>query len=160
MSIEIAYLIELYKTTLEELRHHDRVNVELFVGMAIAISGLVAAAAYLLSSNGLAKETWCCRLAVKIGLFLVAGLMGGFFALTTVRLRKRFDACISTLQLIEGKLRGQSALELDALLIRRRLDNIPLEKCLQERHLLRNVYIGVGISLYIALGFFLFAAIP
>ena len=161
MSIEVAHLIELYKTTLEELRHHDRVHVEVLAGIVIAVSVVVAGTPFVLGQDSPIADTW--QPFIKAGIFLFAVVAGLFFAYLSGRLHQGQQACILILQSIEAKLLGQSEQELDGLLIKKELGKSSGETSPKRWLLLKHLpvtYRVLVFSLYIGLVLFLFVAIP
>jgi len=51
MGIERNHLIELYKTTLEEFRHHDTAQIQAYMGFGIIIPLFLAAIGLLFGHN-------------------------------------------------------------------------------------------------------------
>lgn len=164
-TMKTTHLIELYKATLEELRHQDTVHTQAFLGIGVVALVILAAAGFLLASDSPVVEEYLGH--VRIGLLVVAILIAAFCGFTLCRLHKRFEVCIGILRDIEGRLSNAMATgtdeimlsesELNDLLIRRQFDKIPLEKWLEGK--LYGVYVVLGILFLIALGFLLLGGI-
>lgn len=160
-----THLIQLHKTTLEELRHHDTLHTQAFIGIGIVIPALLAAMSFLLGKNSPIAAGYFMH--VKIGVFVVAIIVALFFVFTLHRFHLRFDVCISVVLRIEAKLLNATATstgtttgsksELDGLLIGTELQNIKFEKWLKGK--LYPFYVVLAIVLFIAFGFLLFKCI-
>ena len=95
-------LIELYKATLEELRHYDATNTQVYVGIVIVIPIFLTAVSFLLGENSPVGAQ--SVLGVKWGLFILALLFASFFVQARFRLSKRVEVCNGLLKKIEARL--------------------------------------------------------
>ena len=144
MSIEKSHLIELYKTTLEEARHHDTINMQIFMALGIVFSLFLVAISFIFS------------------ILVLFGATEGFFGFVFYRYKKYFEACAKVSKEIEGSLtvdkRTRGTSEFDGLLIGPKLREIvDKSRCLNcySKHRL-EVYIGAGVVALLVLGLLLF----
>jgi hypothetical protein len=132
-------LIELYKTTLEELRHYDATNTQGYVGIVIVIPIFLTAVSFLLGENSPVGAQ--SVLSVKWGLFILALLFTGFFVYARLRLNQRVVVCNNVLKKIEARLIANSIPK--ALLIRGRLNKTRTDG------FLTNKVLGIQLVLWI-----------
>jgi hypothetical protein len=169
MTADRKELIELYKATLEELRHHGTINTQAFIGLAIMIPVFLTAISFLLGSD----SPICSGIIhVKRGILALACLLAIFFAMATWRMNTRFDACNKVLKNIEDELkvdqRTSGTSQFEGLLIRSELNEIWVEKRLTKEIPIKIggktwliswiyiVYILVAVVALVGLGFLLF----
>jgi hypothetical protein len=147
---ERNHLIELYKTTLEELRHHDTINHQILAASGVVFSLFVAAIGFLFSRDfHLQYVCW-----VKIGILVVFLVVELFFGFAYWRRLKQLEACEKVRNNIEDKLK----LEFVGSLIGSELRKLEEKwKCWEwYRNWRRTIYLVVAILAFIALGVLLF----
>lgn len=159
MNINRPTLIELYKTTLEELRHHDRVYWQALLGFALISSVYLAAISFLLGEDSPVRREYL--LTVKVGIFSLIIPLTILFALSISRIGIRLKISVGVIRRIEGRLRaventGQG-FELDGLLVREELDKAKFDSWFGRKRFW--FYIPIGVLAFIALWLFLFIAL-
>ena len=152
-------LLELYKTTLEEAQHRDRLYTQTWMAVAITGSVLVAALSFVFRQP-LVISKWWVALPIALGL-----IFGVFFTNSIFRLVKEGDICRGIAREIEDALltrKEQSGTErLICLLVRQKIDNIKQKtKCEYVKWVWRGqgwrwVYPGIVLVAWIAFCFFL-----
>jgi len=156
MAIDRDTLIELYKTTLEELRHQERVYVQALIGVVIIIPAFLVAVSFLFGGGSPVHSEYVPY--VKGGIFGLGILLAGFLGLTIYRINKRFEVCIRVSNNIESKLLGVKTIEetseFDGLLVRRELNEIEFEKRFERIRFW--FYIPILVAIFIAFGLLLF----
>jgi hypothetical protein len=139
MAVDSKELIELYKATLEELRHYDTTNTQAYIGVVIVIPIFLTAATFLLGEGSPISPQ--SILGVKWGILILAFIFTIFFAQARFRLNKRVEICIDVLNEIEEKLKESSIPE--NLLIIGQLNEIKGEKILTKK------FLGIQLTLWI-----------
>ncbi len=159
MAIDREELIELYKTTLEELRHQEWLYVQAIVGTAILIPAFLIAIGFLFGSDSLVYLQYVPW--VKGIIFGLAILLAGFLGLAIYRINKRFEACNNVAEAIESKLRSvktpEETSEFDGLLVREALNKIEVDK--RFGRIRFRFYIPIIVVAFIVLGLVLFVFI-
>ena len=162
MSIEKSHLIELYKTTLEEARHHDTINMQIFMALGIVFSLFLVAISFIFSRDFPLRQECVYWFSVRAGILVLFGAAEGFFGFVFYRYKKYFEACAKVSKEIEGSLtvdkRTRGTSEFDGLLIGPKLREIDdKSRCLNwySKHRLK-VYIGAGVVALLVLGLLLF----
>lgn len=152
MAMDRKELIELYKTTLEEARHHDTINMQIFVALGVVIS-LFLAAIGLFFAKDFPLRYVCCAKAGILVLFLAVEV---FFYSAFYRINKKFKACDEVREKIETELLKGTP-ELNSLLIGLELSKMDDNNC-YARHRF-TIYIVAGLVALITLGLLLFVFI-
>jgi hypothetical protein len=134
MSNSWSELIELYKTILEELRHHDTINHQIWAASAVVFSVFVAAIGFLFSRDFHLQYV----LGVKIGILLSFTVIEAVFGFAYWRRLKQLEACKKVRDNIEDKLK----LEFTGSLIGSKL------KVLEEKYKCWEWYIKLRVWLY------------
>ena len=127
MAMDKKELIELYKTTLEEARHRDRLYTQTWMAVAITGSVFFAAAALFLKQPPIIPE--CCMTGFRIGFVILGTCLAFFFTYSVFRFAKEKEICCDIARKIECKfLHGEEQSEgpklEEDLLIRHRLSKI------------------------------------
>lgn len=156
MSIDRSTLIQLYKTTLEELRHHDRVYWQALLGFAIISSVFLAAISFLLGEDSPVRQEYL--LTVKRGIFSLVIPLTLLFVLAISRINIRLKVSLGVIRRIESRLRaventGQGS-ELDGLLVREELDKSKFDNWFAKYRFF--FYIPLGLLVLVALGLLIF----
>ena len=156
MTTDKKELIELYKITLEELRHHDRIYWQALIGLGVIITVFLAVISFLfgkdtpLSSEAVYSAKWAL---LSFAIFLAV-----IFALAIYRINSRAKISQEVIRKIECTLRGkqntEETSELDGLLVRRELDKAKFDKWFAKYRFC--FYIPVGVLFLIGLWYFLF----
>jgi len=151
-------LIELYKTTLEELRHHDTINHQILAALAVVFSLFVAAISFLFAKDFPLRYICCAKVGILV-FFLVAEL---FFGFAVWRRLKQLKVCEEVRKNIEERLtvdKGtEGTSEFDGLLIGAELRKLDEQWKWYREH--RLIFYGVvALILWVALGILLFVFI-
>jgi hypothetical protein len=164
MSIDRGTLIELYKTTLEELHHQETVYVQACVGLAIMIPAFLAAISFLFGEESPVPLAYVNL--TKWGTFVLAMLLTTFFSLVIYRINGVFGVCLQVIRNIESKLlkteMGEKTEvaktpELNGLLIRMELGKIMFPSWFHKERFW--FYIPIGVLAVIGFWYFLFRII-
>ena len=148
-------LIDLYKTTLEEFRHHDTAQIQAYIGLGIIIPFFLASIGLLLGRSSPVHTDYIN--IVKVGIFIFAIFVTAFFWWFSYRINKRFEACEKVREEIENLLEAEEGSKLDGVLVAREIANFQGNKRFTEIRLW--IYIPVSIVMLIAFGLFLFMAL-
>ncbi len=157
-------LIELYKTTLEEFRHHDRIYVQALVGVAIIVPAFLVAVGFLFGGDSPVHSEYVPY--VKWGIFGLTILLAGFLWWNLYRINERLKVCSNVIGNIESKLLEAKTIdetdeaaktsELSRLLVKRELEKIKVKRFGQMRFW---VYLFTVVAAFVALGLLLFVCI-
>jgi len=153
MNAERNALIELYRITLEELRQHRTIYIQLFIGLGIIITILLATLGFLFGINSPVIKPEFITL-VKIFIMLGAVLFVAFYFWTLYRYDRRLKTCRSVRQAIETRIVNHIP-TFDELIIGKRLDKLDIN---WER-IRFYIFIPLGAIILILFGLFLFLGI-
>lgn len=96
-------LIELYKTTLEQARHHDTINMQAFVGIGVIIPVFLTAIGFLFSTDSVLASAFVTKVVKYALLFLAVGI-AYLFVNFTCREDEAMRRCRKVCEGIEGEL--------------------------------------------------------
>jgi hypothetical protein len=124
MAIDRKELIELYKATLEEKRHHDRTIMQIFIALIVGISIFIAAIASLFSGDSSLHFV----VGAKVGVVAIFVLVEIFFLFAFKRIDARFRTCDKVRREVEKRLlnnvNAAKISEFSGILIGQELDKI------------------------------------
>lgn len=164
MTVDRDTLIELYKTTLEEFHHHDRIYVQAISGAVVLIPVFLIAASFLLGKDSPVSSQYIPY--VKWGLLGLAILFASFVWWNLHRIDERLRICSNVIGNIEGKLisvqtaadtdEAEKLSELSTLLVMREMSKIKVKRFGQIRF---GVYLFVILVVLTLFGLLLFVCI-
>ena len=146
-------LLELYRNTLEELRHHERTYIYLVTGMVLIMPILMSAFGLLLNSEILIKPefTQNIKWVFLIGLIILSI----FFWVLIFRLERKRKLCITTLQIIEELIKNRNDdLNLEELLIISKFQEKSFDMFVEKYRIW--MYIVVNVLVIVILWYALF----
>ena len=156
MAIDREKLIELYKITLEELRHQETIYVHAFIGLGILIPVFLTGVSFLFGGESPLRQEYVCW--VKWIVFLLALGLGAFFLVVILRINGRFKVCREVAKRIETILipvvDSKEVQEVDKVLIRRELDKGKFDNWFSRIRLF--IYVAIGLLGLAGVGFFIF----
>ena len=159
MNTRLNTLIELYKVTIEEWHHQERIYVQAFVGLGIIIPVFLAAISFFFSRDSYLRLEYIHL--VRWAIFSIAVIIGVFFIVLTLRIDGRFVVCRRVSNEIEEKLRKLHgtpfSLKMDNLLIKAEVNKRRFDKIIGNYRL--YVYIVIGLFCLVGFWFFLFRCI-
>ncbi len=163
-------LIELYKTTLEEARHHDTINMQMFMALSVVISLLLVAVSLLFGKDSPVPPEYFTL--VKVGILVLFGAGEGLFYQAFCRMHRHFWVCGKVSEKIGEKLKKlandqntKGAFNLNGLLVHEELrksgegEKICNEEWKWYRRPRLIVYGVAAIIAFVALGLLLFVVI-
>ena len=164
--VDKKQLMELYKISLEEARHRDRLYTQTWIAVAISASVFVAAFGFLFKQISVIFE--CYMTAFRIGLISLGTFLGLFFTYSVFRLAREKKICWDVAGNIErmflhGKEQSETP-KLKDLLVRQKIEHDEPGGCRRVCWALsgqgwRWVYPGTILLAWIAFCVFLFICI-
>jgi hypothetical protein len=146
-------LLELYRTTLEELRHHERIYTYLVTGMVLIIPILISGYGFLFSGDLLIKPEYINQ--VKWSLIIILIMLFFFFWVLIFRLERKRRLCTNILKKIETKLKNTSNnFEFEGILIASEFHRKSFDMFVEKNRIF--IYIAVNIIAIITLWYGLF----